>query len=79
MPALRVLGISSSPRADGNSDRLLREALRGAEEAGAETEYVTLRDKKIAPCVECNHCYKTGVCRVQDDYHLVFPKMIETE
>ncbi len=79
MPAIKVLGISSSPRRDGNSDVLLREALAGAEAAGAEVEYVALRDAKIAPCVECNHCYRTGVCRVEDDYQPIFRKMIETD
>jgi len=40
---LNVLGISTSPRQRSNSDLLLREALRGAESAGAAAEYVTLR------------------------------------
>ena len=63
---LRVLGISGSPRGKGNSDLLLREALKGAEAGGAETEYLALRELKLSPCVECNACYKTGVCRIQD-------------
>lgn len=79
MSSLKVLGISASPRIKGNSDLLLREALAGAESAGAQAEYLSLRDLKIAPCVECNSCYKTGVCRVQDDYQSIFSKMIECD
>ncbi|MBM4082859.1 MAG: flavodoxin family protein [Planctomycetes bacterium] len=77
--SIKVLGISSSPRAGGNSDTLLKEALRGAESAGAACESVALRDRQISPCVECNACYKTGVCRVQDDYQPLFQKMLEAD
>jgi len=72
---LKVLGISCSPRMKGNSDRLMREALAGAAFAGAEAEYLSLHRMTIAPCVECNACYKNGVCRVQDDYQGVLSRM----
>ena len=65
---IKVLGISTSPRIKGNSDLLLRLALAGAESAGAGTEYVRLLDYKVSPCIECNACYATGLCKVQDDY-----------
>ncbi len=77
--SVKVLGISASPRLKGNTDLLLREALAGAESAGAQTEYIRLCDLKIAPCVECNSCYETGRCRIEDDYQSVFKKMIETD
>lgn len=77
--SLKVLGISASPRIQGNSDLLLRQALAGAESAGAQTEYVRLAELSIAPCVECNSCYKTGRCRVDDDYQTLYSKMLETD
>src|SRR4030042_367142 len=77
--ALKVIGISASPRRNGNSDLLLQQALAGAESAGAQTEYVRLADFKIAPCVECNSCYKTGVCVVKDDYQLISAKMLDAD
>jgi len=77
--ALKVLGISSSPRVKGNSDMLLREALAGAESEGGLVEYLSLNDRVIAPCVSCNACFKTGVCRVQDDYQEIFSKMLEAD
>jgi multimeric flavodoxin WrbA len=77
--SVKVLGISSSPRLKGNSDLLLREALSGAESAGAQVEYIRLSDLNISPCVECNSCYKTGRCRIEDDYQDVFKKMLETD
>jgi len=75
----KALGISTSPRLNGNSDLLLREALAGAESAGAQVEYLRVCDWKIAPCVECNACYKTGRCRVQDDYQMVYAKLLEVD
>jgi multimeric flavodoxin WrbA len=77
--ALKVIGISASPRLNGNSDLLLHQALAGAESAGAQTEYLRLSDFKIAPCIECNSCYKTGSCVVKDDYHIISAKMLNAD
>lgn len=76
---LNVLGISSSPREQSNSDLLLREALRGAESAGAATEYVALRDHPFAPCVACGACARTGRCRFDDPFQGIFEKMVEAD
>ena len=77
--SLKVLGISTSPRMNGNSDTLLRRALEGAESNGAQTEYVRLPDYKIGPCTECNSCYATGRCSVEDDYQQLQEKLINTD
>ena len=74
-----VLGISTSPRKKGNSDLLLREALTGAETAGARIEYVRLADYKVGPCIECNACYKTGECAVKDDYQQLLEKILKAD
>ena len=76
---MKVLGISTSPRIKGNSDLLLRQALAGAESAGAGIEYVHLNNYKISPCTECNACYKTGICTVQDDYQRLLNKMLDAD
>ncbi len=77
--SVKVLGISTSPRQNSNSDLLLRQALAGAESTGAEIEYITLRDLNIAPCIECNSCYKKGACIVDDDYQMLSAKMLESD
>ena len=76
---MKVLGISTSPRIKGNSDLLLRRALAGAEAADAQAEYIRLCDLSIAPCIECNACYKTGKCSTEDDYQLVLAKILEAD
>ena len=76
---VKVLGLSTSPRIKGNSDLLLRRALNGAESAGASIEYVHLNDYIINPCIECNACYATGICTVQDDYQQLLEKILNAD
>jgi len=76
---IKVLGISTSPRIKGNSDLLLHRALAGAESIGANTEYIRLSDYKVSPCIECNACYETGKCQVQDDYQKLLQKILDTD
>lgn len=76
---INILGISTSPRRNGNSDLLLKKALEGAESAGGIVEYISLNDYKINPCIECYSCYKTGRCLEKDDYHRILDKLQKTD
>ena len=76
---VRVLGIFGSPRRGGNSDLLLEEALKGAEQEGADVERLRLADLALIPCKECHGCDQTGRCVVQDDMQAVYPKLIEAD
>jgi len=74
-----VLGLAGSPRKDGNTDLLLREALRGAADGGAETEFLPLRSQTIGPCVECGHCQLTGRCALHDDVDALHDKLLAAD
>jgi multimeric flavodoxin WrbA len=76
---MKVLGISSSPREQSNSDLLLRRALAGVSSVGAEAEYLRLNKMNMAPCSECGACYSTGRCPVEDDFQMVLAKMLEAD
>jgi multimeric flavodoxin WrbA len=76
---LKVLGLAASPRRHGNTELLLDQVLGGAASKGAQTEKVILGAMNIAPCDECEGCYETGRCIVQDDYQLLYPKLIKAE
>lgn len=65
---MRVLGIYGSPRKDGNTDILMKEVLRGAMDAGAETAEVFARKLTIGPCIGCDKCIELGQCWQKDDY-----------
>jgi multimeric flavodoxin WrbA len=77
--AIKVFGLSTSPRRGGNTELLLDEVLRGAEEKGAEVEKVNLSDLEVAPCAEYEVCYKTGECVIRDDFDMLLEKFIETD
>jgi len=76
---IRILGIVGSPRVGGNTELLVAEALKAAEEEGAKTELVRLADKEIKSCDGCLTCRKTKECRIKDDFKPVFDKMTEAD
>ena len=76
---LKVLGLASSPRRHGNTELLLDQVLAGAASKGALIEKVVLSTLTMGPCDECEACYETGRCIVQDDYQLLYPKLIKAE
>jgi len=73
--AKNVLVISSTLRKNGNSEVLAKEFLRGAQEAGNNTEFVTLQDKEIKFCKGCLACQKLGTCVIKDDSNEIVEKM----
>ena len=70
-----ITAIYGSPRRKGNTALLLREAVRGAREAGAEVDEVVLRDLKMSPCLEIYGCTKTGRCAIQDEFQGVYDRI----
>ena len=76
---LKVLGLAGSPRRQGNTELLLDQVLAGAASKGAQTDKVILSRMEIAPCKACDTCFETGRCVQQDDYQLLYPKLIKAE
>jgi multimeric flavodoxin WrbA len=56
---MKVLGISGSPRSGGNTDILVKLALEVLEEQGVITEFISLADRPIKPCMACAGCVKS--------------------
>jgi len=74
MKPAQILGISGSPRRNGNSELLIKEFMRGAEEVGHKTELIILTELKISPCTSCGSCQKSGKCVIADDMQLMHKK-----
>ncbi len=74
-----VLGLFGSPRRGGNTDLLLEEMLKGAEEGGAQIERIIISELKFSPCIECHGCDETGECVLDDDMEKVYPKLLEAD
>ena len=73
-----VLGIVGSPRRGANTDSLVEQVLKGAEEAGAVTEKLSIAEMDIKPCTACNACQNTGKCVIEDDFASTLEKMMES-
>lgn len=64
---MKILGIEGSPRKDGNTEKLVRRILAGAEEAGCRTDFVKLSELSINYCRGCGSCRANGECVMKDD------------
>ena len=66
----KIVAINGSPRSEWNTGSLIREAARGAEEAGAEVQVFDLyKLDKFTGCVSCFGCKneaKPGKCVYKD-------------
>ena len=76
---MKILGISCSPRKEGNTVTLLNEALQSAKQEGADTELYSVSGKNIQPCDGCWGCTKTGKCHIEDDMQELYGKMAEAD
>jgi multimeric flavodoxin WrbA len=72
---MKILAIYGSPRRRGNTSLLLKQAVNGARQAGAEVEEIVLRDLKMTPCLEIYGCKKDGRCVIQDDFQRVYDQL----
>ena len=65
---MRVLGISGSPRQGGNTDILIHTALGILADEGFDTEFLSLAQRPVKPCVACRGCFASDEIRcVQED------------
>lgn len=73
---MKILGISGSPRKEGNTSVLVKRALEICNEKGAETEFISLADKKILYCDYCDFCIPKNnfQCPKKDDV----PEILES-
>ncbi|KUO78867.1 MAG: FMN reductase [Desulfosporosinus sp. BRH_c37] len=76
---LSVLGIACSPRRNGNTTRLLLEAMKTVQAEGHMTELVYLSDLNINPCQGCNACSAKGICIIKDDVPKLQEKLIQAD
>jgi multimeric flavodoxin WrbA len=83
---MKVLGLTCG-RKNSNTEILVKEALMGAEEMGAEVEVVRLLDLNIKPCTGCNTCVidlmekgGSGKCVIKnDDLSFIHEKIMECD
>lgn len=76
---VKITAIYGSPRRKGNTSALLKRAVQGATDAGAEVDEIVLRDLKMSPCLEIYGCKKDGHCVIKDDFHDVRNRLLSSD
>jgi len=71
-----IVAVYGSPRRKGNTATLLKRAVEGAKDAGAEVDEIVLRDYKLSPCLEIYGCKKDGECAIKDDFQQVRDRIL---
>ncbi len=73
---MKILVLNGSARKRGNTDILIDQILKGANEKGHTSEKLHLYDYEIFPCRDCRDC-KEGdyVCSLDDGMRKIYPKM----
>ena len=70
-----IIAVYGSPRRQGNTAVLLKRAVQGARDAGADVDEIVLRDLEMSPCLEIYGCLKDGRCAIEDDFQSIRDKL----
>ena len=74
---MKVLLLNGSPHENGTTKRALTEVAKTLNENGVETEILTVGNKRVAGCMACGGCAKTGKCVFDDELIFEIVKKIE--
>ena len=79
----QIIGISSSPVKNGNTETLLDHMMKIGKNIGCDTKSVKLSGMDIKECIHCNACIskqkKHKYCMLQDDAQTVFEMAEEAD
>jgi len=75
----RIIGILGSPLPEGNTARLLDQALKGAEDAGCTVEKIVLSNLCFEDCQEMFFCKDHETCTMDDDMQQLYPKVRDAD
>lgn len=71
----KILVVLGGGRANGNTAQLCDAFIKGAKEAGHQTELVSLRELQVNGCLGCNACRYEKPCIQKDDFASLIPKI----
>jgi multimeric flavodoxin WrbA len=74
---MKVIGISGSPRKNGNSEILLRKALEPFKEKNWEIVEFNLSNQNVLPCDGCDSCVSSNICKINDDMNILYDELKE--
>lgn len=75
----KILIILGGGRKKGNTAQLADAFMKGAMEAGHETELISLNQLQVNGCIGCNACRYGKPCVQKDDFNSLVPKILEAD
>lgn len=76
---MKILVITGSPRKNGNSNTLVDNFIKGAEEAGHSVVRFDSAFKNVHPCIACNKCGMNGQCVFKDDFEFIRNNIVDAD
>ena len=77
---MKILGISGSPRTNGNTEALIKIILDQLQLAQIDVELISVADHRIDPCIACRTCRESKTCQnADDDFLAIYQKMAESD
>jgi NAD(P)H-dependent FMN reductase len=74
-----VIGILGSPLPEGNTAILLKQALKGAADAGCSTETIVVNNLDFQPCMEMMFCKDHETCIMDDDMQQMYTRIRDAD
>lgn len=76
----QVLGLSGSPRKNGNSDILLKNIISGVTQEKISSDYLNLTQVQFQGCIGCERCRKDKICTgLIDGMTFVYDQIISSK
>jgi len=75
----KIIALLGSPLGEGNTAKLLDEAIRGAGDAGCEIEKIAVTTLSFEACTEMMFCREHETCIMDDDMQEMYPKFREMD
>lgn len=76
---MRIVILLGSPHRQGTTAKLAAAFEKGALSSAHTVETIYVPGKKIAPCLSCGVCRKTGSCAQQDDAPALIDKLMQAD
>jgi multimeric flavodoxin WrbA len=73
---MKVLGISGSPRIGKTTESFVKEILSSVD---CKTEFISLANLNIQPCMACLGCGNDNICIINDDMKWLRDKVLEAD
>jgi len=76
---MKIFVITGSPRKEGNSNILVNNFIKGAQEKGHNVIRFDSAFKKVHPCIACEKCKPSTKCIFDDDFEAIKNEILEAD